>query len=245
MNQTRRLQRCTICGSENDILRLSCADCGATLRDRVAALNLFETAFAVLAEPGETFIKIARSEQRNYMVALLACSGFLIYTISLYIAGAGDAGIHFGLIVMSYAAAAPAVGLASMLIAGTLAELLAPHGLPGKRFRLAMMIHAWSLVPFIVASTLIVFVQLSLFGATLFSHQNPAFIFKPEVFWTLFGVQCICVFWSVALLAAGLKALGIASVRAWMHTIVFYTALAACVAGVTAGMSALLKVLSL
>ena len=59
-------------------MRLTCTACGAALRDRVAGLNLFSTAIDVLADPAETFVYIARSEQRNYVLTLLASTGILI-----------------------------------------------------------------------------------------------------------------------------------------------------------------------
>ena len=230
-------QRCKVCGAENDFIRLTCSNCGAALRDRVPGLPLFATAAALLAEPSHTFTRIARSEQRNYVLTLFASTGPLLFSIALMTAETGDTGLHFGLLVLSYAVFAPVLGLAACFIAAFLQILLSPVMVSGKRaVKVQLSLNAWSLVPLAIAATIIVFVELAVFGSTLFSMEFHAIEYKPAVFWILSGIQAVLVLWSAALQFIALRLLGIRTGGAIGGVLTFFGGLA----GATAAAGALL-----
>jgi Yip1-like protein len=216
------VQLCSVCGKKNDVIRHSCYACGAVLRDRVAVLNLFETAVKLLENPSAAMLRIVRSDQRNYTMLMFAALGPLLMTIVLYASSAGDVGIHFGLIVLSYFAMAPVFGIIGNVASGALTYLLLPLAGEKRKLKLHLSIQAWSLVPLVLSSLIILVIGLSVFGNTLFSQQLPAYVYKPMVFWVLTIVVVLFGIWSLVLLFIGLSSLGMNRIKALFHVVIFY-----------------------
>lgn len=215
-------QVCIVCGTKNDIIRHNCHSCGAVLRDRVAVLNLFETAAAIMERPSAAILRIVRSDQHNYTLLLFAALGPLLFTVFLNASAAGDAGIHFGLIVLSYFILAPVFGILGSVLSGYLTFLLLHLAGEKRKLKLHLSIQAWSLVPLVLSSLIVVIIALSVFGNTVFSQQLAAYTYKPTVFWVLSAVLVLFAAWSFVLLFIGLSSLGMNRSKAYLHVILFY-----------------------
>jgi hypothetical protein len=204
--------QCPVCGSVTDGLPPTCGACGAFVQDRVPALNLFATFLGLIERPGATFLRIARSEQKNYVYTIFAGIGPLLLALALAIARVGDGRLHFGLVLILLLAGGPLFGLlllspAAWLVGKTnrvVWKLRVP-------FRATASAVAWALFPLLLCSTVVLTVQVGLFGSFLFS-QNPApWALKATAFWALAGVDGACLLWALLLLPRGFAPYGLSA----------------------------------
>jgi hypothetical protein len=191
---------CGACGAKNSLLALRCDACGAYLRDRVPALDLFATLWGILESPRTTFLRIARSEQKNYTHVLFAGTGPVLVAAVFAAMKAGDAGVSFAELLAGIVFAAPVVGLLHGIFAALLLKLLFRFRKIRLRYRDAAAGLAWALSPLFWLSALILPLQLGLFGQTLFSENPAAWNVQPLPYWLLATVYAAAVIWTVVLL---------------------------------------------
>ncbi|MCZ7555476.1 MAG: hypothetical protein M5R41_03620 [Bacteroidia bacterium] len=191
---------CGACGGENSLLALRCDGCGAYLRDRVPALDLFSTLWGMLEAPRTTFLRIARSEQKNYTHLLFAGSGPVVLAAVLAVTRAGDTRAGFVEILASIAFGGPVAGLLHGVLASFGLVLLTRLHTPQQRYRDAAAALAWSLSPLLWLSVLILPLQLGIFGVTLFSENPAAWNVQPLPYWLLITADAAALLWTLALL---------------------------------------------
>lgn len=207
--------RCAVCGADNSELALRCAACGAYVRDRVPALNLFATLWAVIESPREAFLRVARSEQKNYAVGIFGATGPLFLAGAAAAAGAGDTDLHFGLLFLGVFLAGPPLGMLLWTAATYVLRLLLPEGaLPKARFRALMPLVAYALFPAALSALVLLPVQLGIFGRYLFSANPYPWMLQPAAFWILLGLEGAFLLWSAALLVRAPGVYGIGPARA-------------------------------
>ena len=202
--------RCPVCGSVTDGLPSTCGACGAFVQDRVPALNLFETLLGLIERPGATFLRIARSEQKNYVYTLFAGIGPLLLAAAFALARAGDKHLHFGIILVLLIGGGPLLGLlffspAAWLI-GAANRIVWKVRLP---FRATAAAVAYGMFPLLFGAFVVLPVQVALFGPYLFSLNPAPWLLKPTPFWTLAGVDALFLVWSLLLLPRGFAPYGL------------------------------------
>jgi len=201
---------CPSCGTENSVLNLRCSACGAFIRDRVPAIDLFSALWGMIERPAATLLRYARSEQKNYVHLLFALTGPLLVAVLLSVLRAGDRDMAFGYVLLSVVLFGPFAGL----ILFSMVSWLAAAGLRvflGLRlgYRLAAGYVAYASAPLMWASVIILPLQLGVFGITLFSSNPAAWSLQPVPFWLLAGLDGVALLWTVLLMPLGLRAHGI------------------------------------
>jgi hypothetical protein len=191
---------CGACGGKNSPLALRCDACGAYLRDRVPALDLFSTLWGIVESPRATFLRIARSEQKNYTHVLFAGTGPVLVAAVFAAMKVGDAGVSFAELLAGIVFAAPVAGLFHGILAALLMMLLFRLRKMKLRYRDAAAGLAWSLSPLCWLSVLILPLQLGIFGLTLFSDNPSAWNVQPLPYWLLATVYAAAVIWTIVLL---------------------------------------------
>ncbi|MBL0177140.1 MAG: hypothetical protein IPP94_18155 [Ignavibacteria bacterium] len=221
---------CPVCGSATDALLPTCGSCGAFVQDRVPAINLFETAFGLVDDPAAAFRRIARSEQKNYVFTLFAGCGPLLVALGCVAAATGNAHVHFGLVLGAIVVGGPPAGLLLMTpaawVAGRLNAALWKLRLP---FRSTAALLAYGVFPVVLASCIILPIQVALFGADLFSAQPAPWTLKPVAFWTLAGMDALLLLWSGWLLTRGFLTYGLDAKKSLLTVTPVFAALAALV----------------
>lgn len=200
---------CPSCGRENFTLQLRCDGCGAYIRDRVPALNLFATLWGMIEAPAATALRIGRSEQKNYTYLIFALTGPLLFAAALFVARFGDTTWHFGYMVAAVVVAGPVFGLLLLpLTALWLSAILRmSYGLR-IGYRASASLLAWSLSPLMWASVLLLPLLLGIFGVILFSTNPAPWDLLPVPFWSLGGLSVLALPWSVMLLPVGFRVYG-------------------------------------
>ncbi|MBE0645195.1 MAG: hypothetical protein IH600_14020 [Bacteroidetes bacterium] len=200
---------CPSCGVDNFTLQLRCSDCGAYVRDRVPALDLFSTLWGMLEQPTATALRIGRSEQKNYTHLLFALCGPLFFAAMLFVARVGDTTMPFGYLLLGVVAVGPVLGLLLLAAASLLQRLLFRlfFGVI-LRYRETAAWVAWSLTPMMWASVIVFPIQLSVFGLILFSTNPAPWQLLPLPFWMLGILSMISVIWSLLLLPLGFRVHG-------------------------------------
>jgi hypothetical protein len=222
---------CPVCGTAADALASTCASCGAFLRDRVAALNFFETAYAMVENPGGAFLRIARSEQKNYVVMLWAFSGIAYATFAMFVARVGDRGWHFATLLAAVFLAGPLLGMLAGLFSSWAFHIVIRRifRLP-VRFRLASSFVAWSAVPLLLVSFVLAPIELGVFGDVLFSVNPAPWALKPAIFWTLVALNAAAIAWEILLSSMSARVVGATRVHCRTATFVAQLVIAAIIA---------------
>lgn len=198
--------RCPSCGAENQPLVLRCAHCGAFVRDRVPVVDLFSTLWRLVDAPDAAFLRVARSERKNYTHILFALTGPFLLAAVFVLAAAGDGDRGFGALFVALLSAGPVLGV----LYGALLTLLARALLPALTYKQRAAQLAWALVPLAWAGVLVLPMQLGVLGLTMFSRNPAAWHTQPLPFWLLLGVDVACLVWSGALLARAFRPYGVA-----------------------------------
>lgn len=210
---------CTVCKTENDSLALRCTKCGAYIRDRVPALQLFSTLWMLIEAPGAACMRIAYSEQKNYVYLLFFLSGPTLAAIMLFVISAGAYNPRFErllFIILLW-------GTASGVIAGATAAIAAKAVEKGKRnrrhrsFRLTAALDAYAHAPLLFASVVLLPIELAVFGQYLFFGLPQ--LYKPELFWILISLHSLCAAWSLLLLFGFHRRLGDGRIEASLKTL--------------------------
>ncbi len=194
-------EHCPSCGAENQPLVLRCAHCGAFVRDRVPVVDLFSTLWRLVDAPDAAFLRVARSERKNYTHILFALTGPLLLATVFALAAAGDRGRGFGALFLALLSAGPALGV----LYGVLLTLSARALLPALTYKQRAAQLAWALVPLAWAGVLVLPMQLGVLGLTMFSRNPAAWHMQPLPFWLLLGVDAACLVWSGALVARAFR----------------------------------------
>jgi hypothetical protein len=215
---------CPVCNERNDFLDIRCCACGAYIRDRVPSIHLFHTLWLLLETPGIAFLRVARSEQKNYVFVLFALSGPFLASLMLFALSAGSFHPRFesllGLLLIW--------GLPTGLAVNTAVSvcIMAFHSKSfGVRlsYRNASALQAFAVAPLVLASVVFLPVALALFGNNYFFPLPQ--LYKPIAFWLLACFQIACILWSVYLTVRYQSALGesnmIAVLKAGVAVVVF------------------------
>lgn len=206
--------RCPVCGTENSDMATRCLSCGAIVQDRVPGLDLFGTVAALVTEPGKTFHRIARSEQKNYVYTLFAAAGPTLLALAFAAARLGESGFHFGLTVLLLFTAGPVAGIAVCITAAAIVQLTAGAAC-GKRlhFREAAPLTAYSFFPIGAVSLFILPLALAVFGSDLFTLDPGPYYYNPTLFGIFGTVASLCGVWSLVLLMRALRVVGVKAGR--------------------------------
>lgn len=190
------------CGAVNSGLALRCTACGAYLRDRVPTLDLFSTLWGVVETPGTAFVRVARSEQKNYTHLLFASSGPLLLALAFSLSRAGDRGWSFVELLALIVFTGPLLGLLTGVTTALLLRLLMRMRNGGRfRYRDVAAGLAWAMSPLGWISAVILPLQLGLFGNTLFSLNPAAWHIQPLPYWILLGIEAAALVWMLVLLS--------------------------------------------
>ena len=194
-------QCCRGCGANNALLAPRCSACGAWLRERVPALDLFATLWGTVERPSSICVRIARSEQKNYTWLLLAATGAVPVVLFLVLATIGDRGYSFADLLLHLLLLGPVTGLSGgMLAAWLLLLLFRGRTIEALAYRDTAAVLAWALSPLAWISLLILPMYFALFGITLFSNNPAAIDVRPLPFYLLTSVSVIAIAWSIILL---------------------------------------------
>ena len=201
---------CPSCGEANFVLDLRCHACGAYVRERVPALNLFSTLWGMIEAPGATVLRIGRSEQKNYTHLLFALTGPVFLAAALFASRIGDSTLPFAMLLLFLAVFGPLLGLVLFPLSTIWLRFLL-RTLAGCRvgYRDAAAWIAWSLSPLMWASVLLLPLQLGLHGMLLFSTNPAPWEALALPFWSL-GIPTVPALpWSMLLLPMGFRVYGL------------------------------------
>jgi hypothetical protein len=225
---------CPVCAAAVDTLALKCSACGAFLRDRVATLNFFETLYQILEQPRETFLRIARSEQKNYVLTLYGLSGIGLASLVFFFGRAADHGWQFGTLLAGTFIGGPIVGLVLWyLVAVTTQLVLARIGSYPIRFRITSAFIAFAQTPLLLVSMILVPIELGVFGEVLFSSNPGPWTLKPAIFWTLAVLHAGFVVYEAWLLSVSFPALGFSRGGARTATLIGHAVLFVMIGGLS------------
>ncbi|PLX23173.1 MAG: hypothetical protein C0600_15415 [Ignavibacteria bacterium] len=221
-------RRCPSCGAESSVLDLRCGSCGAYIRDRVPALNLFSTLWGIIESPETTFLRIARSEQKNYTFLLFALTGPVLVALVLAAARVGDTDTPFSYVLLACVAAGPVFGLLAFVAAtAALRSVFRVSTGARLRFRQTGAYAAFGISPLLWTSVIVLPLQLGIFGVLLFSTNPPAWQTQPLPYWSFVGIDLLALLWSMVLLPRPFMLHGLSYGTAFTRTLVFWTVLAA------------------
>jgi hypothetical protein len=223
---------CPVCAARCDALTARCPSCGAFVRDRVPALNLFHTLYMLMEDPAGAFLLIARSEQKNYVYALYAATGPALLAAALAVARIGDREVQFGLLLAALFIIGPVFGLIACTVAAWTGTLLNRILWKEKiSYKLVSAFFAYASAPLAYISAILLPLALAIFGIFLFSANPSPFEIKPAVFSVLGIAAALLVAWSLFLSTKSYPSIGGKTAHGLVSTLWMFGLLAAQIIG--------------
>jgi len=203
--QHTTILECSVCHSINDHLLLKCAQCGAVLRDRVANVNLFSTMYSLMESPWFAFQKIERSEQKNYVFVLFTVAGPIFLAAMYFFSSLPNRSESFGEIFLVLFGIGLMFGLVFLTFQTfVLKFILRVFVKTSISFSSLSALVAYAMTPYAIASSIILPLQLGIFGVLLFGNNPAPFEYRSLEFWLLAGIDIVLFLWSTFLLGMGL-----------------------------------------
>jgi hypothetical protein len=197
------MQKCPVCGAENESLAITCHSCKAFLQAKVDNLDLFATIWGLIESPRATMRRIVLSTHKNYVLALAALGGIATLLIFARWRSLGR-GIELGSIF----------GLSSLfgIVAGILmlyllaAFLLQISRILGGRgtLRNTRAVLAYSGVPLGIWLVIFLPIEFGIFGRYLFEGNPSPAVLQPVPYYVLLVLESGLSLWGLFLLATGL-----------------------------------------
>jgi hypothetical protein len=196
--------QCPVCSHQNGDLALLCASCGSYVQERVPTLDFFAMVWMLIEAPGQGLKKIVLAEHKNYVLMIAVFFGISAGFGLFWSTQAGNEYENIAHLII----AASGIGLVAgiplfLMIAGLshgLVKLIGGNG--SWRNTYAMV--GWGMFPFTIATTLLLPIELAVFGLLLFSNNPHPFEVKPVVYAVLIGMDGLLTLWSLAIGAKGL-----------------------------------------
>jgi len=198
---------CPVCGELNRDLAGKCRRCGAFLRERLAALDLFQTAWRVIESPGRSFLAIATAEHKTYTILLSMFGGGGLAFFYLSVSPAWETAGGIGGALLAGGIAGAAVGLVGVCL---LALLLVLLGLAVKKkvsFSSARGVLSYALLPAVLNLILVLPMKVMAFGVYQFLRVPESAAPDPVLHWLALGIDSAFGLWLIILIACAVRAL--------------------------------------
>ena len=195
---------CSICGLQNDELAVLCSSCKSYLQSKVDSLNLFETIWQLMENPGAAFKKIVLARHKNYVILLSSLAGISMAFALFWM-------LHFGnrfenVVVLASAGALAGVPLGFVLM--LLLSAVTAGGIRslGRRvaFRDTWAVVSYSSIPVVLSLVFILPLEIAIFGRDFFGTNPPPLVINPGVYSALMGFDGLAALWSVMLVYRGI-----------------------------------------
>lgn len=191
--------KCKNCDTDNPFYQLNCIKCKAYLRERVYNIDLWQTLENLIASPAKAFTKIIYSEQKNYLLLILALSSlkFLINTIFFFLINPQNtlSSSHF---LRNYSLILASIILILWMFSASLKIILKFLNI-STRIKDTFAAAAYSLVPHAFGILFLFPLELIFFGEYLFSNNPSPFLIKNTTAYIMAGLEIALIIWSLFL----------------------------------------------
>jgi hypothetical protein len=207
--------KCSVCGTENDSLSVTCARCKGYLQSRKDALNLFETLWGVVESPRSTFRQIVLARHKNYTVILSAVFGIALVYGGVWFRHLGNLVTNRMILGLSGLVLGPPVGVVTVVLIAV-AMKFSGRLVGGKAgFWSLHAVAAYASVPIICSLAFVFPVELAVFGLNLFGTNPHPMVINPGAYVTLLGLDALAIgWWSILMVNALIAANGLTKTRA-------------------------------
>jgi len=195
---------CSICGSSNRDLCVTCTTCKSFLQSKVDALDLFATLWGLIEAPHVTFRRIALASRKTYTFLLSSVFGiFLVFaTVRLNDIGDRVSGLH--IILAGGALLGPMLGTTWLLLMSTIAQWIS-RKLGGEATRRnSFAVLSYATAPFVLSLFMVFPVEIAIFGSYFFGSNPSPMVIKPGIYTVLLMLDSLTMLWFVLLLTEGI-----------------------------------------
>ena len=201
-----RMIICSVCGQENDELRLICSKCKSFLQGRVDALNLFETMWGLIETPQATFKRIVLARHKNYVWFLSFLFGIgLVFDVAWYKSLGGFFPSLIALIGTAFAIG-PFIGVLVVLFLGVVFQQITRAMSGNATLRNVFSVIAYAAFPSAVVLVFIVPLEIAIFGSDFYGTNPPPMVIKPLEYTVLVALRGMAGLYATYLLIEGMMA---------------------------------------
>lgn len=196
---------CSVCGKQNDPLAVLCVSCRSFLQSKVDNLNLFETVWQLIENPGAAFKRIILARHKNYVVLLSSLMGVSMTFSVCWLMNLGSQFENLLILV----GIAVLVGIPLGLVFVTLLSVVVTAGVRLLRGRAALRncraVLAYASMPMVLSLVAVLPLEIAIFGIDFFGVNPPPLVINPLAYIGLLGFDALATLWSVLLLHKGVS----------------------------------------
>ena len=196
---------CSICGLQNDELAVLCSSCKSYLQSKVDTLNLFETIWQLIENPGAAFKKIVLARHKNYVLVLSCLVGISTSFALFWMMHLGNRFDNLLVLTSAGAMVGLPLGLVIVLLVSVCisVEIRLFRGKVSLRDSRAVVSYAG--IPVVMSLVMIFPLEIAIFGVDFFGTNPPPMVIDPGVYLALVGFDGLAVLWSIFLLYKGIR----------------------------------------
>lgn len=187
---SKYLVSCIKCKNQNEVFRLMCKYCGAFLHNKISNINLWNMFYTFLESPSSAIISIIQSEKKNFSF-LLIILGIIKLSLLKHITlkyFEVDSFTDASLFISS----AIKIILLVFVIKGI--QYLKDYKIRIKDIFAAL---SYSLFIEVVSLFIILPIEYSFFGESLFSFNPSPFLLKPFTAYIFFSLEIIFLLFTI------------------------------------------------
>lgn len=203
--QNTDIKICQVCKSENPSLTVTCASCGAYIRDRVPGLHLFETLWMLIESPHSAMQRIILAQQKNYVFLLQIMFGFAYVAFIFWYVHIGLVIDNLQILLFLILVTGPITGIIVVMALSLVAFLGLRVQKMSVKYRDINAIVSYASFPIILSIVFIFPVEVGIFGMYLFTNEPSPFSINPLAYSLVIGLDVLLVIWSLVILFIGLR----------------------------------------
>ncbi len=190
---------CKNCNNENPFYVWICKNCNSYLRERIFNIDLWKVISLLIYAPQKGFSIIIQSEHKNFIVPIFLFASIKLFIDSFFISLLTNKGEPvFGNFLIKFLitfAVLLSFLLLIVLVFSWINKLLGLF----TRYRDNLSVLIYSLLPHVFALILLFTVELTIFGASLFSNNPSPFTVKEFLAYLFLVFEGIIIVWGILL----------------------------------------------
>jgi hypothetical protein len=212
---------CSVCGQRNDDLAVLCVSCRSYLQSKVDNLNLFETVWQLIENPGAAFKKIVLARHKNYVFVLSSLLGVSSTFALFWLINLGNRFENLLILTGAGGLLGIPLGIAFVLVVGFVVSnaISLLGGRASQKDSRAVVAYAG--MPIVLSLVAIFPLEVAIFGIDFFGTNPPPLVINPFAYMGLLGFDALATLWSVLLLYKGVTVLsGFRKIKALAATVI-------------------------
>ena len=215
-------QICENCLKENPLYRETCLNCGFYLREKIPNIDLWSTIWKLFENPKNAIKSIIFAEHKNFVLVLLLLFSAKLYSLFVmakyYLNPLSEemTNTFLNAIILIL------LFLILVIVFSELLTFILNIGNKGMvRFKDNISIIAYSFIPIILLSIILLPIEYGIFGKQWFISNPSPIVVKKNAAYLLYGIESVMILWSLFIFYISLSLQSNSKIKSLFFVVLF------------------------